>query len=210
MATILFDLDGTIIDSSKGIFSSIQYALKKMDHELLDADQLRAFVGPPLIDSFRNIGFSPADAVEAVAFYRENYRRSGMFQVTPYEGIANTLATLYEKHNLYIATSKPEVFAKEILAYLDYSRYFQGIYGADLENKRGSKGAVIAYALAEIDAVEQEIIMVGDRSHDMQGAKENHLAAIGVLYGFGDRKELMDAGASGIVQRPEDLLQMLT
>lgn len=210
MTTILFDLDGTIIDSSEGIFASIQYALQQMAHDPLDLEQLRSFVGPPLIDSFLNIGFSEEKAKEAVAFYREHYRQSGMFQVTPYEGIAEVLATLSKNHALYIATSKPEVFAKEILSYLDYTRYFKGIFGADLENKRGSKGAVIAYALSEIVPAEhQHTIMVGDRSHDMEGAKENQLVGIGVLYGFGDQSELMAAGAQVIVEQPKDLLPIL-
>ncbi|KPG68610.1 hydrolase [Enterococcus sp. RIT-PI-f] len=210
LTTILFDLDGTIIDSSEGIFSSIQYAMEKMNRAFLDLAQLRAFVGPPLYASFLNLGFTDTEAKTAVDYYRENYRQKGMFQVTPYEGIAEVLATLSEAHALYIATSKPEVFAKEILAYLDYTKYFNGIYGADMENKRGTKGAVIAYALEAIHStVDQKTVMVGDRSHDIQGAKENQLAAIGVLYGFGDRQELVAAGACAIVQQPIDLLKIL-
>ena len=108
---LFFDLDGTIIDSSEGIYSSIRYALEKLDMNL-STDGLRAFVGPPLINSFRDLGFTEETAQRAVKYYRENYREKGMFQITPYEKIETTLAELSETHDVFIATSKPEIFAK--------------------------------------------------------------------------------------------------
>ena len=208
---VLFDLDGTIIDSSEGIYGSIQYAMEKMGKEQLAQDVLRSFVGPPLIESFRGLGFDEAAAQQAVAFYRENYRQAGMFQVQPYPLIEETLQELAQDHDLYIATSKPEVFAKEILTHLKYDGYFKGIYGADLENKRGEKAAVIRYALTEIEKEQkvQQTIMIGDREHDILGAKENQLPAIGVLYGFGSKEELLDAGAIALAAETQELLALI-
>lgn len=205
---LFFDLDGTIIDSSEGIYSSIRYALEKLGHEPLSTDGLRAFVGPPLINSFRDLGFTEETAQRAVKYYRENYREKGMFQITPYEKIETTLAELSETHDVFIATSKPEIFAKEILSYLDFTDYFKGIYGADLENKRGEKAAVLAYALEKADG-NTSALMIGDRSHDILGAKANGLSAIGVLYGFGSEEELLSAGAVALAEKPLDLLELI-
>lgn len=205
---LFFDLDGTIIDSSEGIYSSIRYALEKLAHPPLSTDALRSFVGPPLIDSFRDLGFTEDKAQRAVNYYRENYRDKGMFQVKPYEAIEKTLAMLSETHEIFIATSKPEIFAKEILAYLGFNDYFKGIYGADLENKRGEKAAVLAYALEKANG-NASALMIGDRSHDILGAKANGLSAIGVLYGFGSKEELLSAGAVALAEQPLELLELI-
>jgi phosphoglycolate phosphatase len=204
---LFFDLDGTIIDSSEGIYSSIRYALEKLNHEPISDARLQSFIGPPLIDSFRELGFTEETAQLAVTYYRENYRDKGLFQVRPYDKIQDTLAELSNTHELFIATSKPEIFAQEILTHLGFAKFFKGIYGADLENKRGDKASVLAYALKEAGASKGR--MIGDRSHDILGAKENGLPAIGVLYGFGSEEELLSAGAIALVKEPIELVELL-
>ncbi|MCD5003316.1 HAD-IA family hydrolase [Enterococcus saccharolyticus] len=204
---ILFDLDGTIIDSSEGIYASINYAMRKLNKEELPSNVLKTFVGPPLLESFIRIGLTQEKAELAVGYYRELYKKEGMYQVAVYEGMQETLQKLSQDKNIFIATSKPEYFAKKILDYLKFSDYFTGIYGADLAGLRSEKAAVIQYALA-MEKLENlsSIVMIGDRKHDILGAKENNLESIGVLYGFGDEKELMAAGANQLISRPIELL----
>lgn len=206
---VFFDLDGTLIDSSRGIYMSINYALEKMDWPTLTEEQLRTFIGPPLLDSFKKIGMTDETAELGVKYYRELYAQKGMYEVHVYDGISDTLAALHQTKALYLATSKPEKFAKEIIENLGFSNYFSGIYGADLEGKRSAKSDVLAYALSETNAVKEEAVMIGDRQHDVLGAKNNGLASIGVLYGFGDREELKIAGADAIIQHPQELLSLL-
>lgn len=199
MKHLFFDLDGTLVDSSAGIYSSIGYALEKMGREPLEIADLRRFIGPPLLDSFLALGMSDKEAEESVAWYREHYKKAAMLQVQVYEGIEALLKNLAEQegYQLQIATSKPEVFAKEILAELGLDHYFNGIYGADLAGVRHNKAAVLAYAMENTpQATPENSWMIGDRKHDMLGAETNGVAAIGVLWGFGSRQELEEAGAS--------------
>lgn len=207
---LLFDLDGTIVDSSKGIFASINYAMEKLEKEALSLDVLRSFVGPPLLDSFLKVGLPWEQANLAVTYYRELYKKEAMYFVDPYEKIEETLMNLAEKKKIFIATSKPEYFATKILEYLDFAKYFEGIYGADLEGKRTEKAAVIQYVLnSEKSLSLPQTVMIGDRKHDIQGATINKLDSIGVLYGFGDAEELIQAGATELVTQPIDLLTLI-
>lgn len=207
---ILFDLDGTIIDSSNGIYKSVNYAMVKMGKKELPEDVLKTFIGPPLLDSFIHTGMSQKEANLAISYYREMYQKEGMFLVTPYDGIEETLKGLSKKKELFVATSKPEYFAIKILENLSFNQYFKGIYGADLEGTRSEKTAVIYYALL-MERIEtlSKVVMVGDRKHDILGAKEHNLDSIGVLYGFGDEEELQNAGATQIISRPIDLLKII-
>ncbi|MGX7197012.1 HAD hydrolase-like protein [Enterococcus olivae] len=208
--TILFDLDGTIINSSQGIFASINYAMEKLGQEKLSSEILRTFVGPPLYDSFMRIGLTQKQAEDAVFWYRELYKKEAMYLVEPYQAIAETLVALSEKKTLLIATSKPEVFATRILDHLNFSQYFQAIYGADLEGERSKKADIIQYALISEEIKEPSLaVMVGDREHDIHGATVNKMDSIGVLYGFGDQKELSEAGAKHLIKQPMELLEII-
>ena len=208
---LFFDLDGTIINSQKGIFSSIRYALKKMNLADLTDEKLLSFIGPPLITSFKKIGMTEEQAVQAVAYYREYYQASGMFDITPYMGIKETLDQLATKKKLYLATSKPEIFAKAILDFLKFTPYFTGIYGADMDNKRAEKTEVLAYAIASSGLKDKnDAVMIGDRENDILGAKENAVLPIGVLYGFGTIEELKDAGGEIFVESPLKLLELFS
>ncbi|EOL48735.1 HAD hydrolase, family IA [Enterococcus phoeniculicola] len=206
---IFFDLDGTLIDSSEGIFSSILFAAERLNLEYPNSELLRKFIGPPLKTSFEKyLGLDEKSANKAVHAYREYYAKKGMYQIKPYDGIKEVLEALSIEKNVYIATSKPEIFAKEILEYLGFSDYFVGIYGADLDGKRSEKSEVISHVLSRHPEIKQAV-MIGDRKHDMVGGKRNNLATLGVLYGFGSEKELLSAGADQLARVPSDILDKL-
>jgi len=208
---ILFDLDGTLVDSSQGTVESIVYATEKMKWPTPGDATLRAFIGPPLLESFIKLGKSQAEAEQAVKYYREYYQEKGMYENTVYPQIPATLKALVQAGvSLYVATSKPEYFAKQIIQHIDMASYFTGVYGASMDNRRSQKGDVIHYGLtkAAIQAETSVTMMVGDRSHDIVGAKANDLSSVGVLYGFGDRQELAKAGAAHIIAQPSELLTL--
>ncbi|MDN6641217.1 MAG: HAD hydrolase-like protein [Tetragenococcus sp.] len=175
----------------------------------LSQKTLKSFIGPPLIDSFVKIGMSKQEAKEAVDHYRTLYKEKGMYQVSPYNGIEEVLTQLSKKFELFIATSKPEFFAIKIVDHLGYSKFLNAIYGADLKGVRSDKTAVIHDALrAEKAEGLTTTVMVGDRAHDIMGAKENKIGSVGVLYGFGDNEELVKAGAQSIVSKPTEFLDI--
>ncbi|EOL49365.1 HAD family hydrolase [Enterococcus caccae] len=209
---ILFDLDGTITDSGEGIIHSVVYALKKMNRQLPAIEELNSFIGPPLNESFSKLYHLDTQATDlAVRYYREYYQTNGMYENRVYVGIPELLAALKKAGcTLYIATSKPEIYAKQILVHFELNDYFDGVYGASLDGGRSKKGDVIEYALKEAKITRlEETVMIGDRSHDIIGAKENKLASIGVLYGFGDRAELETAGAEYIALTPEEIQKII-
>lgn len=209
---ILFDLDGTLTNSELGITKSVQHALKKFGIEVEDRTVLRPFIGPPLGESFQvYYGMSKGESERAIEYYRERFSVKGLYENEVYEGVEKMLQDLKESgKKLILATSKPEKFTMLILEYFDLLKYFDFVAGATMDGSRGEKADVIRYAL-EISGIEDksEAIMVGDRKFDILGAKENGLASIGVLYGFGDREELTEAGADYIVERAEDIVKVL-
>lgn len=199
---ILFDLDGTLTDPAVGITNSIMYALKKYGIEIGDKKELYKFIGPPLWDSFENYyGFSKEEAKTAVEYYREYYRDKGIFENLVYDGFEDLLKTLKDNNRiLIVATSKPKVFATQILEHFDIAKYFTFIAGSNLDGTRVKKGEVIKYALESCNITDlSKAIMVGDREHDIIGAKEAGICSMGVLFGYGDRNELEKAGADFIV-----------
>ncbi|WP_105117415.1 HAD family hydrolase [Streptococcus suis] len=209
--TILFDLDGTLTDSGQGILNSVAYALDQMGIEEPNPENLKRFIGPPLYESFaRFYQLNPADTQAAVDAFRVYFKEKGMFENQLYEGVIPLLEALTEAgKTLAIATSKPEVFAKQILDYFGIAHYFDIITGASLDSSRIRKSDVITYALAQLDYNPQTTIMIGDREHDIQGAQANQLASIGVLYGYGTKQELEEAGATRIAQTVVDLKELL-
>lgn len=209
---ILIDLDGTITDSEEGITKSVQYALGKMGIEIEDLNSLRKHIGPPLRDSFMDFyHFDSEKANEAVKIYREYYEVKGIFENKVYDGIKEMCHRLSSAgKKLIVATSKPEVFAKKIMEHYDLARYFTNICGSTMDGSREKKGDVIRYTLEKNQIMDfDQVVMVGDRFHDVVGAKENGLASIGVLYGFGSRKELEEAGAGQIAESVKDLEEIL-
>ncbi|MVX66895.1 HAD-IA family hydrolase [Clostridium chromiireducens] len=206
---ILFDLDGTITDSGEGITKSVQYALKHFGIIEDNLSDLNKFIGPPLKDSFKRFyNFDDEKAEMGLKKYREYYAKKGIYENSLYDGIVEVFEALMKRDKkIILATSKPEVYAKEILKYFKVDNYFTFTAGADFEETRVNKGDVIKYALNEAKISDiSKVIMVGDREHDIIGAKENNIKSIGVLYGYGDVIELTQARADHIVKSTEELL----
>lgn len=206
--TILFDLDGTLTNPSLGITNSLAYALEKFNIEVTDKKELYRFIGPPLQDSFENFyHFSKEDSLKAVDFYRDYFRHKGLYENEVYQGIPDLLERLKAQgKKLLVATSKPEEFARQILKHFELFDYFDLVAGASMDGSRRLKGDVIAHALTSAQVSDlSAAIMIGDREHDIIGAKKNGLDAIGVLYGFGNREELKKAGATYIATNVEEL-----
>lgn len=206
---IFFDLDGTLTDPGEGITKSVEYALNKYGIQVEDRTSLYKFIGPPLTDSFSEFyGFSEEKAVEAVSFYREYFGVTGLFENEVYDGIVSVLETLKEKGlHLLVATSKPEEYSVRILEKFDLIKYFDFVCGATMSGSRVKKADIIAYALESAGVEDKStVLMIGDRHHDIDGAKINGLASMGVTYGYGDRAELEEAGADYIIDSPEEIL----
>lgn len=205
--TMLFDLDGTLTNPGLGITNSVAYALKKYGIEVKDRTELYKFIGPPLLNSFQDYyGFSEEQAVQAVEYYREYYQKTGIYENYVYEGIPELLKELTaEGITLLVATSKPEPFARLIMEHYHLAEYFTYIAGATMDNKtRVKKADVIRYAMQNCEAGDKEkLVMVGDRKHDILGAKEVGIDSVGVLFGYGDREELEQAGATYIAETVE-------
>ena len=211
--TILFDLDGTLTDSEPGIINSIEYALKKYDIEIENKADLRKFLGPPLVESFKQYcGFSENKAEQAVEFYREYFREKGIFENNVYQGVVQLLEALKAQNKrLIVATSKPEPFTYRILEHFDLLKYFDFVAGSNMDNTRSKKDEVIAYALNSCGITDlQSAVMIGDREHDIIGANKVGIASIGVLYGYGDLQELEVAGATHIAKDTRDIYEIVT
>lgn len=207
---LLFDLDGTLTDPGIGITNSVMYALGKFNVKIPDRSELYKFIGPPLKDSFQAYyGFSDEQCELAIGYYREYFKKQGMFENEVYYGIPDLLKRLKQDgKTLIMATSKPEIFAVEILKHFGLYEYFDVAAGASLDASRNKKGAVIEYALEKGGIKDNSsAIMIGDREHDIFGAKENGLDSIGVLYGYGAYDELKNAGATFIAVEPMDILK---
>ena len=207
---ILFDLDGTLTDPGTGITNSVVYALKKFGIDVADRTSLYKFIGPPLKGSFQEFfGFSDEQGDLAVRNYREYFRERGMLENEVYDGIPELLARLKEKgRTLIVATSKPEPFTLEILRHFRLLDYFDFVAGATMDETRNKKADIIRYALENCGITDpSSAVMVGDRKHDILGAKENGLDSVGVLFGYGDEEELKTAGATFIAETPLDILR---
>lgn len=207
----LFDLDGTLTDPKQGITKSVAYALSKFDIYVPHLDDLCVFIGPPLLDSFMEYyHMSKEEAEQAITYYREYFSVTGLFENEVYDGIKTVLQTLQKQgKKCYVATSKPETFAKQIIEHFGLQAYFEDICGATMDGTRSKKGDVIAYALQKHHIAKEDAVMVGDRKHDILGAKENGLPCIAVLYGYGNRKEFEEAGADIIIENVPSFIEYL-
>lgn len=209
---ILFDLDGTLTDSKLGITKAIQYALSKEGIKEIDLEELEKFVGPPLKEAFTEFyGFDELTAERATNNFRDYFEEKGIFENEVYVGIPELLRYLKDKgYIISIATSKPTVFAKKIIKHFKLEEYFLKIVGSNLDGTRTSKGEVIEYLLKELDIENiDKIVMIGDRKHDVLGAKMNNLQSIGVAYGYGCTEELESVGATYIVESIDELYKKL-
>lgn len=209
---VLFDLDGTVIDPEEGITKSVQYALQHFSIEVQERRELYKFIGPPLKDSFMEFyGFTEQQAGEALLKYRERFEVTGWRENVVYDGMEKLLRHLRRwGKRIMLATSKPEVFAEQILVYFGLRDYFDFVGGASLDGRRNYKADVIRYVLdANGISSREKAVMVGDRKFDILGAKEFGLETVGVLYGYGDREELTTAGADHLVGSVAELEALL-
>lgn len=210
---ILFDLDGTLTDPVVGITKSVQYALGAFGIEVADPLSLRHFIGPPLLEAFEeHYKFSREQAEKAVLKYRERFSTVGIFENEVYEGIPGLLSDLHAQgKKLLLATSKPEIYAKQILEHFGLASYFTFIGGSELNGDRTHKDDVIRYVLRAAKVVStNDAVMVGDRKYDVLGAHKEGLVCIGVLYGHGGQEELWEAGADAIAGDVAELGRLLT
>ena len=209
---IFFDLDGTLTDSMPGITKGVQYALKRYGILVEDLHALKPFVGPPLHESFMEYyHFERQAAMDAIPVFREYYNAIGWKENSPYEGVEERLRELLaDGKKLYVATSKPDPMAKQVLAYFHLTDYFTFIGGASEDSRRVNKDDVIRYVMECCGlSAEDGIVMVGDRSHDIIGAHKAGIPAVGILYGYGSREELTEAGADWICETPKELCKLL-
>jgi phosphoglycolate phosphatase len=207
---ILWDLDGTLTDPKVGILTSIRYALEGRGHLAPPMEELLWCIGPPLHDSFSTLVPS-ADLQEInqlIAKYRERFSVVGLFENELIPGIPEAFKSLSE-HRHFLATSKPHVFAKRILIHFKLDHHFTAIHGSELDGQRSDKSDLIRHVLVTENVDPMNAVMIGDRKHDVIGARKASVEALGVLWGFGSRSELETAGASQIFETPTDLVSKL-
>jgi len=208
--TLLFDLDGTLTDPFDGITRSIQYALEKMDAPVPEAKDLHWCIGTPLWESFEVLLNTGDRSVQdrAVAYYRERYTVSGLYENTLIDGITNLLEALRKAGlDLHVCTSKPHAYAGKIVEHFDMMPHFGKVYGSELSGHRSAKADLIAHILEEEGLSAAQTLMIGDRKHDLIGANANGVAGIGVLWGYGSREELEGEGPVLVASKPSEILQ---
>ena len=207
---IFFDLDGTLTDSGEGIMNSARYAFAQLGRKVPDIQDLRTMVGPPLRTSFARFGVPAEQIDDAIRFYRDQYNnRGGKYQNRVYDGIEQMLELLKSRgYRLFVATSKPEDLAREILGYFHLDGFFEYIAGATMDHVRERKGDVLKYLMHSTENADASV-MVGDTVSDVIGAHEQHIPCIGVSWGYGSREELENAGAEFIADSPEELIAFL-
>lgn len=190
---ILFDLDGTLTESGEGITKSVQYALEKLGKPEPDREKLRVFVGPPLLEQFMKYAdLDEETARQAVTFYRERYSVTGIFENRPYDGIKEVLETLENKgYILAVSSSKPEYFVEKVLDHFDMTKYFKVVVGSEMNGGRTKKADVIEETLRRLhmEKHRDQVLMVGDKEHDVFGAKQAGVSCVAVSYGYGTMED---------------------
>lgn len=208
MDTLLFDLDGTLTDPEEGIIKCIQHALLALGQKTVQPQELREFIGPPLHESFATLLNSRDKTLIrlAIEFYRERFTQTGIYENRLYSGIQTLLAQLLDSgYSLYVATSKPEVFAKTIITHFGLESSFSAIYGSKLDGRLADKTELIHSLITRENVKPRKCCMIGDRKHDIIGALANGLPAIGALWGYGSENELNSAGANILCHSPDKL-----
>ena len=207
---LLFDLDGTLTDPKQGIVACIRYALAKMSIEVAADTRLESYIGPPLRDTFRSLCGGDDDIEAAVGYYQERFATVGLFENRVYDGIPLCLEQLcVSAESIHLATSKPTIYAERIMQHFGLDRFFDRVYGSELDGRLGDKTELIGHILKHQKQDAADTIMIGDRSFDMVGARNNKVRAIGVLWGYGSEAELDLAGADRICSHPAELSEHL-
>ncbi|MGN0161270.1 MAG: HAD family hydrolase [Lachnospiraceae bacterium] len=209
---LFFDLDGTLTDPGIGITNSIMYALEKYNIHVKERSVLYPFIGPPLVESFmKYYGFDEDTAVQAVKYYREYFGVKGLLENEVYEGMHDLLEWCVKKgYHLALATSKPEHFAVEIMKHFRLDPYFDHMCGSHPDACLETKADVIRDAMKRCNVEHpNEVLMIGDRMHDIEGARECNMECAAVLWGYGDKEEFIEHGASYIVESMNELKELL-
>jgi len=207
---LFFDLDGTLTDSRPGILASMRHALTILGREIPTDEALSRFIGPPTHEAFRELLQSndPELNAHTIGIYRERYAKLGLFESSVYPGVAEGLKALREANfRLFVVTSKPQVFANTIIDHFELRPYFSQVYGSELSGERSNKGELIAHVLQTEGISPPGAWMIGDRLHDVVGAKQNGVRVAGVLWGYGSRQELSEAGADRLFQTMPELVR---
>jgi phosphoglycolate phosphatase len=206
---LLFDLDGTLTDSFQGITNCIAHVLAALGRPSPPPESLRWCIGPPLRNSFVKLLDADGDRLteRALALYRERYGAIGLFENEVYPGIPEALDALKGAgHTLYVATAKPEVHAQRIIDHFGLRRRFKGVYGSEMDGARSDKTDLISHILQSESIASSDTVMIGDRKHDIIGARANGVCAFGVLWGYGSQEELEDSGAHACISHPRELI----
>lgn len=212
MRNIFFDLDGTLTNSKEGIINSVLYALNKMKIQEQNITSLNSFIGPPLKNSFKEkYALSDQDANRAVEYYREYFSEKGLYENQLYDGIEKILIAMKQANmRLWVVTSKPKIYADKIISHFSLLDYFESVIGSNLDNTLTDKTELIAHMLDKIaQGLElKNCVMIGDRKHDIIGAKNNNIKSCGVLYGFGSKQEIMRAAPDYISETTSGLINI--
>ena len=208
---VFFDLDGTLTQSEFGILNSVAFALEKLGIKVDNKESLKKFIGPPLAASFRDFfGMDEENIEKAIGYYRECYNGGEIFNAPLYDGIEETLKTLFDNGvKMFVVTSKPAHMAKKIIEHFDISKYFEDVVGPDLKDRSYSKKELVEAAINKTTDTPnlKDYVMIGDRCFDIEGAVGNNIDSIGVLYGYGNKEEFEEAGATYIIEKPKNILE---
>lgn len=214
--TIIFDFDGTLFDSQKGILKAVRYALEYFKIETPDDEILKSFIGPPLTLSFqKNFNLSKDDVKIAIVKLREYYGDKGIFESQPYKGIKELLEALQQEYNVAIATAKPTVYTRQILEKNEYHHFFKSVRGSSLHGELFPKEKTIGevledFRISEYDTDEKaKTLMVGDTIYDIKGAHHHNIKSVAVNYGFGKKEDLIDSKPSYIVETVDELSNII-
>ena len=211
--TILIDLDGTLTDPKVGITTSARYGLAKVGHPIAESENIDWIIGPPLKASLAkilNVSVDDDLAEQALLGYRERFAVTGLFENEVFENVAETLKQLQEQgYRLFLATAKPEIYAKRILEHFNLLQYFEYPYGSELTGERTNKGDLIEYILQQEKLDPKECLMIGDREHDILGARRNDIETIAVENGYGSKAELDEAQPKARIQQFSQITQLL-
>jgi len=210
ITNILFDLDGTLTDPAEGIVRCIQHSLTTLNYACPPPEELTRYIGPPLREAFISIANSSDEVFieRAVTVFRERFSTIGLFENTPYTDVLKMLNDL-SSFQLYVATSKPQVYAEKILCHFSLADHFIEIHGNDMEGRLDDKAELVKELLERRALRPEETIMVGDRKHDVIAAKKNGVASLGVTWGYGTKEELVNAGADYLCESPPEVVELM-
>lgn len=210
---VLFDFDGTVVDTGEGILRSLQYSFEQMGHEVPEKEALRKFIGPPVYYSYTHFyGISEDEVCEYIKKYRERYKVKGIYESRLYDGMREALTALRKRGvRIAIASSKPEHLIYSVADYLEITELFDAVVGVKVDDSNhSSKTGLILEAIAQLGITEKnKVLMVGDRCFDIDGATGAGVDSCGALWGYGNKEEITEHKATFIAEKPSDVLNLL-